>query len=95
MPIDTNFQISASNSFDCAEVYDDEELDYCDLDWLEQNKLYLFHGTPAANVESIIRNGFDVNRCVNNCYGKGIYLTESSQKADQYTDAQNFLLYDN
>ncbi len=50
------------------------------------NEVYLFHGTGSHNVESIRQNGFDLGRASSSSlYGKWIYLTDSAQKADQYT----------
>ena len=49
------------------------------------NEVYLFHGTQHKNARKIIKNGFDITKIKRTPYGKGIYLTESSQKADQYT----------
>ena len=49
------------------------------------HEVYLFHGTQHTNARKIIENGFDITKIKRKPYGKGIYLTESSQKADQYT----------
>ena len=68
-------------------------------DWLsrrleEKNELtgkantrYLFHGTSAANVQHILKEGLSAkfSMTTNVLYGKGIYLTDSCCKADQYT----------
>jgi hypothetical protein len=44
------------------------------------------HGTEKAAVDSIIKQGLDHRMASpDNLYGKGIYLTESSTKADQYS----------
>ena len=47
---------------------------------------YLFHGTKLGNILSIIEHGFILDHSKEGLYGKGIYLAESSQKADQYAD---------
>ena len=52
----------------------------------DKGEAYLFHGTRLRNVNSIIESGFDLDQCKSGLYGRGIYLAESSQKADQYTD---------
>ena len=57
---------------------------------LEKNETYLFHGTKVENLKSIIENGFDYERFARTgLYGRGIYLAESSEKADQYADFVN------
>ena len=53
---------------------------------LRDGEVYLFHGTLYRNARKIIRHGFDVKKCQRTAYGTGVYLAESSQKADQYTD---------
>ena len=55
----------------------------------DDGEAYLFHGTLLENAVSIVDNGFDVGKSEGGLYGKGIYLAESSQKADQYTDDLN------
>ena len=52
----------------------------------DQGEAYLFHGTRLKNTVSIIDNGFDLDQSKHGMFGRGIYLAESSQKADQYTD---------
>lgn len=51
-----------------------------------KGEAYLFHGTRLRNVAGIIQKGFDIGQSKPGMFGKGIYLAESSQKADQYTD---------
>ena len=54
---------------------------------LNGREVFLFHGTQLKNVRDITENGFDVRKSKRGLYGHpGIYLAESSQKADQYTD---------
>ena len=48
------------------------------------NEVYLFHGTKLDNIPSILEKGFDLNKARGGLYGKGMYLAESSEKADQY-----------
>ena len=55
----------------------------------ETGEAYLFHGTLLKNVMSIVETGFDTNKSQDGLYGKGVYLAESSQKADQYSDEEN------
>ena len=55
--------------------------------FLNRSEVFLFHGTRLENAREIIENGFDVSRSKRGLYGHpAIYLAESSQKADQYTD---------
>ena len=53
---------------------------------LGTGEVLLFHGTPRSNVPSILKQGFKAEKNTRPMYGKGTYLTDSSQKADQYTD---------
>ena len=39
------------------------------------------------NINDIVRNGFNIHKAARGLYGHpGVYLAESSQKADQYAD---------
>ena len=50
------------------------------------NEVWLFHGTNLANIAGIEQAGFDYGKASEDgLYGKWIYLTDSPQKADQYT----------
>ena len=55
----------------------------CDLD---DDERYFFHGTTADNVESILRDGFDVELASDRGgrYGDGIYFSDASCKSHQY-----------
>lgn len=49
------------------------------------NEQFLFHCTSSVdNVKGICLEGFDLTRSPRTYYGKGVYLTEDSSKADQY-----------
>jgi hypothetical protein len=52
------------------------------------NCVYLFHGTDAANLESIVRQGlkteFSLRSRGTQTYGKGLYFTDNACKASQY-----------
>ena len=48
--------------------------------------MFLFHGTTRDNVPYILQYGFKAEKTTRSPYGKGTYLAESSQKADQYCD---------
>ena len=50
----------------------------------EINECYLFHGTIIDNMEAIRRQGLDPRISGAGLFGKGIYFTDSSTKADQY-----------
>ncbi|KAK7097642.1 uncharacterized protein [Littorina saxatilis] len=53
------------------------------------NEHYLFHGTKKEFIEKIIHGGLDSRLADHNAMlGQGIYTTESSTKADQYTDSK-------
>ena len=55
----------------------------CDL---RDDEHYLFHGTKAENLESILRDGFYLSHASdrNSRYGDGIYLSDASCKSHQY-----------
>ena len=50
----------------------------------EVNEYFLFHGTKAETVENIVVQGADARLGGNGLFGQGLYLAESSTKADQY-----------
>ena len=57
---------------------------------LETDKeVLLFHGTKQEYLDSILRTGLQADKSAAGLYGKGIYLTDSSQKADRYADFRN------
>ncbi len=50
-------------------------------------EMLLFHGTNAKNVDSIIRNNFNLNLCRRFAYGKGLYFSELPSTSFTYGDA--------
>ena len=57
---------------------------------LDTNKeVLLFHGTKKEHLDSILRTGLQSGKSAAGLYGKGIYLADSSQKADRYADFRN------
>jgi hypothetical protein len=53
------------------------------------NEHYLFHGTKPSATDSICEKAFNVNLAGGNkgtLYGPGVYLAESSSKADEYAE---------
>ena len=50
----------------------------------EVNEYFLFHGTKADTVEHIVLQGTDTRLGGIGLFGQGLYLAESSTKADQY-----------
>ena len=55
---------------------------------LRTGETLLFHGTSRINVPEIIQHGLKAEKNTRSPYGKGTYLSDSAQKADQYTDTQ-------
>ena len=50
------------------------------------NELFLFHGTSYEKAQTIVEQGFDQNvSSAGALYGMGIYFSDSSCKANQYT----------
>ena len=45
---------------------------------------YMFHGTSAQAVESILNSNFDLKRARPGWYGKAIYFADDPSKSDQY-----------
>ena len=52
----------------------------------KSNIWQLFHGTGIENIMLIVKHGFDLSKAQKGLFGRGVYLAESSEKADQYTD---------
>ena len=52
-------------------------------------EVLMFHGTKVENLTGIVTEGFKGEKNRSSLYGKGTYLTDSAQKADQYTDTNN------
>jgi len=50
----------------------------------EANEYFLFHGMHSDHVGQIAANGFQVVGH-EHMYGSGVYFSESSTKADEYT----------
>jgi len=54
----------------------------------KHNEAYLLHGTPVTSALEILQNDFKLHlpgRAGNTMYGNGVYLCESSTKADEYS----------
>ena len=57
------------------------------------DSLLLFHGTPQSNIESILRNNFDLSKRSNGrSYGDGVYFSEMPEVSLGYTRDQRSLL---
>lgn len=55
----------------------------------EINEHFLFHGTKADTYKKILSQGLDFRMAgEKGMFGQGMYLAESSTKADQYTGAK-------
>ncbi|KAH9523240.1 hypothetical protein Btru_066183 [Bulinus truncatus] len=53
----------------------------------EINESYVLHGTKVERIGALTQRGFNIKRSDPNAlFGKGIYTTDSSTKADQYAD---------
>ena len=59
----------------------------------EVNEYFLFHGTKAETVEHIVLQGTDSRLGGSGLFGQGLYLAESSTKADQYAGKLYAYLY--
>ncbi|KAL3314152.1 Poly [ADP-ribose] polymerase 2 [Cichlidogyrus casuarinus] len=53
------------------------------------NVRLLFHGTESAAILSIIKNGFYLPETNDGMFGKGVYFTDVSTKATQYSFSGN------
>ena len=60
-----------------------------DLKLDTDKEVLLLHGTKQEYLDSILRTGLQADKSAAGLYGKGIYLTDSSQKADRYADFRN------
>ena len=57
------------------------------------DSLLLFHGTPQSNIESILRNNFDLSKRSNGrTYGDGVYFSEMPEVSLDYTKDQRSLI---
>lgn len=55
--------------------------------YTEVNEGYFFHGSRKSNVEAKVKEGLDPRLAnVAAVFGQAVYLSESTTKADQYTD---------
>lgn len=58
--------------------------------YTEVNEGYLFHGSKRDNVMAKVKEGLDPRLAnVGAVFGQAVYMSESSTKADQYTDDRN------
>ena len=57
----------------------------CHLFLSSAKDVLLFHATPSQNVKNICENGFRIDRFQRGIYGRGIYFTDCSHKADGYS----------
>ncbi|CAH1781386.1 unnamed protein product [Owenia fusiformis] len=55
----------------------------------EINECYLFHGAKEDTIQVISDKGPDGRLNIHGMAGKGVYLAESSTKADQYADSKD------
>ena len=61
---------------------------------LNNMEVFLFHGTNEANIRNLVDCGFCLKFSKRGLYGHpAVYLSELSQKADQYTDPGNYRIY--
>ena len=58
-------------------------------DQLRHGEVLLFHGAAVDRIDRILQEGFQLRHSARGLYGHpAVYLAESAQKADQYTDGQ-------
>ena len=69
--------------------YKKNDLNFGKVSEPKSHEAYLFHGTKLENIESVVKNGFDMEKANEGMFGRGIYLSDSSQKADQYADPRH------
>eukprot|EP00741_Cyanophora_paradoxa_P022818 tig00021518_g22039.t1 len=50
----------------------------------DPDEIWGFHGTPQANVASIVQNGFSASHQTNNAYGRGTYFARDPNVAVSY-----------
>jgi len=61
---------------------------------IDDKPLLIFHGTPQANIESILRNNFDISKIANGrAYGDGVYFSEMPEVSLGFSvDMQSLIL---
>ena len=80
------------------------QTEQCGKNWVEESRpincdvgndeQFLFHGTSPKAVEKIIVDGFKMGAKDTSRYGRGIYFTDESCKAHQYSDRRFILQED-
>ena len=66
------------------EVHKISEKNRTESTYGKANNLMLFHGTKEKYVEGILKRGFENSR--QGWFGKGVYMTDCSSSAAQYTE---------
>ena len=61
---------------------------------IDDKPLLIFHGTPQANIEPILKNNFDVSKVANGrAYGNGVYFSEMPEVSLGYSvDMKSLIL---
>jgi len=60
---------------------------------IDDKSLLIFHGTPQENIDSILKNNFNMNKVAHGrAYGRGIYFSEKPEVSMGYTRDMSSLI---
>ena len=71
-------------------TYEDRKL-ACKNEGVKFEEVYAYHGTPAANVDSIVKTNLDPKKARRQAYGKGCYFSEYPEVSHRYSTTCMFI----
>ena len=71
-------------------TYEDRKL-ACKNGGVKFEEVYAYHGTPASNVDSIVKTNLDPKRSRFGAHGKGCYFSEYPEVSHGYTQSCMFI----
>ena len=63
----------------------------CKNEGVKFEEVYAYHGTPASNVDSIVKTNLDPKKARRQAYGKGCYFSEYPEVSHGYTQNCMFI----
>lgn len=75
---------------EASRKYMDRKLD-CERNGTTFKEVYAYHGTPATNVDSIVKSNLDPNKTKRQTYGWGCYFSEYPEVSHGYTQSSMFI----
>ena len=62
------------------------------LKGIPSDVIFAYHGTPATNLDSILKDNFDLRKAKRQAYGPGIYFSEYPPTALHYSHPRRHLI---